>query len=394
MDQIMGILDEAQTKTSFEAKLKGLSVAYNRTVKISTKQFEAFCKKECDGKTIEKTFDYIKKLPEEKRELTLYHVFQTWINELTETLDPTTIKTKFGVIKKLARHYGIKINTEDVKENLTFPKKIKERKYVLTLDDIHVLLEGSHYKKRGFYLFLISTGMRPKEALSIRKRHVTMLNNGRYVIKIPAEATKLKIEREAFASKELLPHLTKILRSKNENDLLWTGQENSDFAVMTADAVFRSLLKRVGFTQKYEHVNRNKLNLYCFRGFFYAKASMRHGDEYAHKAIGHTGYLPQYDRKTLDEKLSMFEDYENDLITDQTLRQKGEIIQLKEKSKRIDELESIVKNQDKDFAKRVEAIYDKMLADRRKINNEDGEIHAVIEKAQKNVKAFKKQLED
>jgi len=352
----MGILDEARTKASFEAKLKGLSVAYNRTVKITTNQFEAFCQKECDGKTIEETFEYIKKLPEEKRESTLYHVFQTWINELAETKDATTVKTKFGVIKKLARHHGIKISIEDVRENLTFPKKIKERKYVLTLDDIHVLLEGSNYKKRGFYLFLISTGMRPKEALSIRKRHVTMLNNGRYVIKIPAEATKLKIEREAFASKELLPHLTKILRDKKQNDLLWTGQENSDYAVMTADAIFRNLLKRVGFTQKYEHTNRFKLNLYCFRGFFYTKASMRHGDEYAHKMIGHTGYLPQYDRKTLDEMITMYADFENELIVDQTVKHKAKIAELQEKSNRIDELELRLIAKEKEIDAKVDQV--------------------------------------
>ncbi len=357
----MDILNGVRSEISFEAKLKGLSKAYQRTVKASTNQFTEFCNKECDGRTISETFDYIKKLPEENRESILYHVFQTWINQLSETKDPTTVRNYFIVIKKLARHHSIKISNEDVKDNLTLPKKIRERKYVLTLDDIHLILKESTWKKQGFYLFLLSTGMRPQEALSIRKHHIKLLDNGMYMIIIPAEATKLKVEREAFVSREVYPYLAKILRDLNQNDLIWTEQKNADHAVISAGSAFRNCCNRIGLTQRYENVNRRKLNLYCFRGFFYAKASRKHGDEYAHKAIGHTGYLPQYDRKTLDEKISMYKEFENELITDQTQRQKIElkekeqkIIELEEKTKMITDLEHIIKKKDAEVDKKID----------------------------------------
>jgi len=334
----MDILNEVCPKMSFETKIKGLSKSYQRTLKVTTRHFEEFCIRECDGRTTLETFDYLLKSPHKEYELKLYHLFQTWINELSETKDPTTIRNYFMSIKKLARHYGIKISQDDVRENLTFPKKIKERKYVITLDDIHLILKESSWKRKGFYLFLISTGMRPQEALSIRKRHIKLLDSGRYLITIPAEATKLKIEREAFVSREVYPYLSKILRDMKENDLIWTGQENGVHAVTTAGATFRNCCDRIGLTQSYETVKRRKLNLYCFRGFFYAKASMKHGDEYAHKMIGHTGYLPQYDRKTLDEMISMYADFENELITDQTQKLKVENDILKVKQNEIEKM--------------------------------------------------------
>lgn len=335
----MDILSEMNTRVSFEAKLKGLSVSYQRTMKVATKHFEAFCIKECNGRTIIETFDYLKTLPSEEKEAKIYHLFQTWINKLSDARDPTTVKNYFMSVKKLARHHSIKISNDDVKENLTFPKKLRERKYVMTLDDIHQILTQSTWKKKGFYLFLLSTGMRPQEALSIRKRHIKLLDSGRYMITIPAESTKLKVEREAFVSREVYPYLAKILRSKKENDLIWTGSENTVHAVTSAGSAFRNCCERVGLTQKYETVDRFKLNLYCFRAFFYSKASIKHGDEYAHKMIGHEGYMPMYDRKTLDEMIRMYADFEDDLIADQTLKQKDEIEKLKgEKQRHVEEM--------------------------------------------------------
>jgi len=331
----MSILRESPLKIGFDARLEQSSKSYQNLSRVSIRNFEVFTKAECEGKNAQETFDYIKAMSEDKREPMLFHVFQTWINKLTETSDPTTVKNYFGVVKKLARHYGFKISDDDVKEKLTFAKKIKDTKYVLTLDDIYLILKDSSWRKKGFYLFLLSSGVRPREALSIRKKDITLLSNGRYLIKLPAQITKLKIERETFVSKEVYPYIAKILREKEDNDLIWTGQKKADYAVITADTTFRELCNRIGLIQKYENVNRRKLNLYCFRGFFYAKASRKHGDEYAHKMIGHTGYLPVYDRKTLDERLAMYEEYESELITDQIQKLKIENDKLKVKDEEI-----------------------------------------------------------
>lgn len=339
----MSILRELPLKMGFDVRLEQLSKSYKNVSNVSIRNFEQFTKDECEGKNVQELFEYLKALPNGKRDPMLYHIFQSWINRLSETKDTTTAKNYFGVIKKLARHYGFKISNDDVKESLTFPKKLKERKYVLTLDDIHLILKESTWKKKGFYLFLLSTGMRPKEALSIRKRHVTQLSNGMYMITIPAEATKLKVEREAFVSREVYPYLTKLLREKQDNDLIWTGQKDADFAVITAGSTFRGLCDRIGFTQRYENVDRRKLNLYCFRGFFYAKASRKHGDEYAHKMIGHEGYLPVYDRKTLDERIEMYQEFENELITDQTQKLKIENDRLKIKENEFNQIKEIGK---------------------------------------------------
>ncbi len=393
------LTDKISTKLTFEENIKTLSVSYQRNTKIAINHFMEFCKKECSSRTIVETFDFLKKLKNDDKETKLYHLLQLWINDLAKTRDSTTVRNYFAIVKKYARHHSIKISIEDVKDNLTFPKKMKERKYIMTLDDVSLIIGNSSYKKKAFYLFMLSTGLRPKEAMCIRKRHVKMLN-GRYMITVPAEATKLKVEREAFTSTECFSPLTRILRNLKDNDYLWTKQENKIHAVTSAGLAFRKCCDRIGLTQKYEHVNRFKLNLYCFRAYYYTQASKRHGDEYAHKMIGHSGYLAVYDRKTIDEKLSMYADFENDLMSDQTIKHKAKIAELEEKTKRIDDLERRVQNQDKDFALRVKAIYENMEKDRKKSLAKSPELIKKdfllqkLKKAQKDVKIFNEQLED
>ena len=49
------------------------------------------------------------------------------------------------------------------------------------------------------------------------------------------------------------------------------------------------------------------------RAFFFTQAVRKHGENYAHRMTGHTGYLMQYDRMTDEEKLKMYLELEPDL---------------------------------------------------------------------------------
>jgi len=80
-------------------------------------------------------------------------------------------------------------------------------------------------------------------------------------------------------------------------------------------------------------------------------ASDVHREGYAHKMIGHGGYLPQYDRISDEKKLEWFLELEPKLMINEEMRLREEnrlkeqqIKELKSEKKRISELELKIEN--------------------------------------------------
>jgi integrase len=325
--------------------MKGKSKSYQNLSKVASLNFERYCNS--NGITTQKWLDDLKTKSEDDCKSTFFYQTQIWINTLKLTHKGK--RNYFGIIKKLARSNGLKISKDDVQDaELDFGDKNEETKYSLSLDDIHLILKNSTWKKRGLYLFLMSTALRPKEAMSLVKSDFTLLPDGHYLINLRSGTTKKKRQREVFASKECSPYITRTLKDLSKNDLVWTTQRTPEYAVINADSVFRDLIERIGLNQKYE-TGRNKLNLYCFRAYFYTQASLKFGDEYAHKMLGHDVPLAVYDRKTPDEKLKMYQELEPNLTADQTEKLKIENDQLRGKDQQITELREELKNAVKMF---------------------------------------------
>jgi len=298
----------------FEYKIQTLSSARKEGIKISLKHFDEFAKKNYDGQDADAIISSLKQLPESKRDDKLFEILQEWINYL-HSKGLVSIRIYFSGFNRYLRYHKIKLTKEDIKDELTFPKKIEEEKYSLSIDDIHTIFKVAKYKKQGFYLAMLTSGMRPSEALSLRKKDVQFLHEmGHYMITIPPSATKLKRQRTVIVSKEVNPYLSKALNNLENDDLVWARNKITKSAVSNEDDVFASYCEKVGITKKFETTGYNKINLTCFRSYYYSKASKIHGDEYAHKMMGHHGYLPQYDRKSLEDKLEMYEELEPELF--------------------------------------------------------------------------------
>ncbi|MBT3474245.1 MAG: hypothetical protein HN452_01390, partial [Thaumarchaeota archaeon] len=74
---------------------------------------------------------------------------------------------------------------------------------------------------------------------------------------------------------------------------------------------------------------RYKINTHSLRAFFFTQAVRKHGENYAHRMTGHSGYLMQYDRMTDEEKLKMYIELEPDLAIYATTKADLEIERLK-----------------------------------------------------------------
>ena len=77
-------------------------------------------------------------------------------------------------MKKYLRHLGIKITSDDVKENLEFPQKQEEEPYPLQLEEFRAILEIAKPKKKALYYALIDSAMRIGEAVQIRKKDLDL----------------------------------------------------------------------------------------------------------------------------------------------------------------------------------------------------------------------------
>ncbi|MEK0336383.1 MAG: hypothetical protein QQN41_02990, partial [Nitrosopumilus sp.] len=141
--------------------------------------------------------------------------------------------------------------------------------------------------------------------------------------------------------------------------------ENFSYAEKNESTQFSKICDKAGYSQKYKSNNFRKITLYSFRSFFYGKASDVHREGYAHKMIGHGGYLPQYDRMSDEKKLDWFLELEPKLIIDSTVRLREEN---KLKEQKIKKLESEKDIQLKDMQSQIDTVM-KLLDRKENLNS-------------------------
>jgi hypothetical protein len=93
----------------------------------------------------------------------------------------------------------------------------------------------------------------------------------------------------------------------------------------------RLCLDRLGLDMKYED-GKYKISTHSLRAFFFTQAVRKHGENYAHRMTGHSGYLMQYDRMNDEEKLKMYLELEPDLSIYDLTKANLEIDRLKKQT--------------------------------------------------------------
>jgi len=182
------------------------------------------------------------------------------------------------------KYHKIKIELKD----LEWPQQLKEEPYAISLQEIHQILNVSTWKKKAYYLSLISTGARPIETLGLIKKDIHWHHETNcYTALIPAKLTKKKIARTIKFSHEVTPYLRKLLGDRDDDSLVYTKNPKLVNARTNEDIIFLDYYRKVGLSETYETTGRNKINLYCFRGYFFTRIQRLLGDETAHALIGH-----------------------------------------------------------------------------------------------------------
>ena len=337
-------------------KIETLSHATKESIKIVISNFENFSMEKYGKVAI------IPDLKEAKEEQ-VFDVLQAWIN-WNKSKSPTTVKLYFSHLRKYLHYMGVKLNDQDVKQELTFKHKIDEELYGLTVSDIQLILAEMRYKTKVQYLCQLSGLMRIGEVIQLRKKNL-VLGKKNIIVKIPPTITKFSKGRTTFFSKEASRMLIPLLKEMDDNDIVFgssdnpkfTDIKNKDNSISTTKQALRTAVKKADLEMTYESTGRYMINTHAFRSFGITKLS-RHDPNFAKKLAGQKGYLLQYDRMTDEEKLNVYEKYESELTIDTTAKQKAEISQLKTDNDELQKLRDMIQDKDK-----VEKMFKQIKAD-------------------------------
>lgn len=223
-----------------------------------------------------------------------------------QNLSPKSTRDYFGFIKSWLRANAVRINNDDVKQFVHQPKLIKEAKHPITTEEIRMLYDQSSKTFKALLVTLMSSGMRLGECLQLRLGDVD-LETG--IIRLRADTTKTKEERDSFISKEACRHIETITKKKKKTDLIFV-HEYTKHTRINLETRFASIRKNAGLEGKYDLTNRHKINMHGLRAFFHTQATKIIGGDIAHAMIGHHGYLDQYLRVSTDEKKEMYKKIE------------------------------------------------------------------------------------
>ncbi len=332
---VVGKYSKPKTRANYILdKLTTKSGSTNAAFKVSLGSLDKFCSDYFDVDDFDVVIQDVLKMEPEQREDEIVSIIQEWVNFLAKSKVFNTIKVMLSAITKYLKYYKIKIIFND---EIEYPQNIQEEKYPISREEIQRILDVADFKQKGYYLCLISSGSRPVEIIGLKKKYIFWTGT-RFGAKIPARLTKKKMARTTFFSVECNQYLSTLLKKHDDEETIFTKNPILKNARGIEGQILQGYLRKLGMDYKFETTGKSKINLYCFRGYFFTKAIRILNVDIAHAMIGHSGYMQTYQTRTDEEKEELFIDIEPEiLIFDQT-KNIEKIKRLTEANKKVDAL--------------------------------------------------------
>ena len=330
------LIVKPKTLENYLLKIRKKAPSSRRGFERTYRNFEIFSQ-ENYKKSCEDLIDELKLVSSDDQ----CEILQEWINWLT--IKPSSIRMYFSDIFQYLYYRGVKLNPQDIKQGITFPRDNQDELHPLSQEEYKLILEVANYKNKVKYLCMGSAGLRPIEINNIRKKDLE-LDKKRIIVHVPARYTKLKRGKTTFFSKEAEKFLRPMLKKLSDEDKI--------FGVTTEGTsnTFGAYRKKSGLVKKYDSANRAMINPMSLRSWFITKIS-RHDPNLAKKWSGQKGYLLQYDRMTQEEQLEKYLEFEGDLLVYDITKRESKLE--KEHSDLREEIKAIKQAREEDRAKNL-----------------------------------------
>jgi integrase len=205
---------------------------------------------------------------------------------------------------------------------------MKTQETPLTKELILQLLRNSSPKLQASVLFAISTGMRVSEIAQITPEDIDFTQIP-VLIRIRAETTKTKEERETFLTTEATKTLKDYLKrshgwiegEKNEHlvgiSIFGKAMKNSKYPKLkpttkilskksNLQSILRNAIKKVPELYIKNKNGINTIHFHAFRKYFRTAVGNVCGRDYAETLMGHNFYMDTYYRLSPEQKKELF----------------------------------------------------------------------------------------
>ncbi len=211
----------------------------------------------------------------------------------------------------LKRVGGIPISKEDVDDGVNYPEEgeIQEAE-PLTAKELRIIIDNQKSPRRKMlYKLTKDTCSRIRAMCQLRLENVN--TDVRPIeITFPRHIMKgKKMSSVKYVIKENEEDFLQFLKNySNPRDLLFGTNENARSAVNNEEIIWRDLMIKIGFDEKYRHNGRLKKNIHSIKAFTETAAEDAVDAFYANAYGDHTGrnYLAQYIRWSYEKKIKKF----------------------------------------------------------------------------------------
>lgn len=243
---------------------------------------------------------------------------------------------------------GIRLEDSDIADYLTFPvdDSDEERNEPFLKSELQLILDSiPDPRRKAMVYFMKDTATRIIETMRIKKKYIDLSTNP-VSVNLPKSILKnKKRKRTAYLSKETEPKIRQLLKTLDDEDLVFTNNPNSTMARDNEEHVWRRLVVKCGFDEKYSNGHLKK-NIHSIRAFCMTSLKEATKDaDYAHGYCGHERYLQQYVRLTQERQIELFKESEPYLTLSETVTindDSKQVQELKEKLEKYKQFESIV----------------------------------------------------
>ena len=331
----MLVLDVKRTKDDFLKKKGKSSVSTLRNYTHIFTSIEKFCLRKYDSSLENLIEDLaIVENPQEQVE----NLIQTYIDELELEGKPYSTVLGYSTLAiNYLKYRRVKFDKDELRTSLSYKSESKQELYPITKKDIQTLLDHASFEARTKILLQSGSGFRISELLSLRKSDINR-ELERYTASIRAEFAKGHRARTTIISIEAMRLLDKILENKTDNELIFPHEASLSNSVISELNMFERLRKRAGLDMRYEGKKLHKITTHGFRAFFISQFEKTYSG-FGHSLSGHSRYMKQYDRFTIEEKIEKYIETEKHLlIYSKSDESNKELRELKTKVSRLEEL--------------------------------------------------------
>jgi len=250
-------------------------------------------------------------------------------------LSSSTIRNRVTVVKNFLEYWDVDISNRKFKLKVRLKKSGKPIKQALDKRDIReILLACEEPRLKTYVMLLASTGMRAKEALSLRRKDLD-LKSRPATAHLRSENTKTNQDRIVYLTSEVVkqielweeykyrgrnvvyPHadngkarVIKFKPTSNPDDMIFAVAQykhkstNKEQIYTYLNRSFRQILKRVGKYDLEVNKRRATLTFHSFRRFAKTAFSNAGYEAFGEEFIGHAGST--YYRNKTKEAVEIF----------------------------------------------------------------------------------------